>query len=429
MRHVTLTSFILAAAFGAAWRAAPAQDRDASVSPAIDALVREIEGGKPNALHEFWRDVERAGTPLVESHPHRDSSRITFVYRGAPDVRSVRVSSGLNAMLVDGIEEDFGALGRMQRLPDTDVWHLSLAVGNDVRVSYRLEVTTSDSAASGQLDPLNPRIYRPDRAALRASLLELPDAPPQPWHARTEAGSWRQRKVADSRGSENDVFVYLPAGFDVHRAEPYPVLIGLDSYSFGVGMPGALLLDHLAATGAIPPMVMLAANMPRGDGLDQMELTAVYVVDSLLPRLRAEFNLASDPRRIVISGTSRRGLVAAYVAYARPVSVGNLLSLSGSFYWKPEGEVEYEWLARRFATDSVRPLRVFLAAGKLETVVTPTNRGHYMVATNRNLRNVLAARGYDLEYWEFAGAHSDLSWQDALARGLVALLGAGAAAR
>ncbi|MDP3909407.1 MAG: alpha/beta hydrolase-fold protein [Gemmatimonadales bacterium] len=354
------------------------------------------------------------------------------MYRGGPAVRSVRLSSGLSALLIEGIAPDLHAVGRMQRLTGTDVWYLSFVVGRDLRVSYRFEVvaTPSESTATDVLDPLNPRVYRPDREALRASLLELPGAPSQPWHERDEElGAWRQRKIVDMRGQENDVFVYLPAGFDPQRAEPYPVLVGLDSYSFGIGMPGALLMDHLIATKAIPPTVLLAANLPGGDGLDQMKVTAEYLADRLLPELRAELNLTADRRRVVISGTSRRGLIAMYTAFEKPGAVGNVLSLSGSFYWKPDGESEYEWLTHRFATEETRPLRLFVAAGNLETVVTSANRGHYMVATNRHLRDVLLARGYDVEYWEFAGAHSALSWQDALARGMATLLGEDAPGR
>lgn len=407
-----------------------AQDRQAPASPAIRALASALAGSGPKALDDFWGDVARNGAPLVEPHRSRDSSLVTFVYRGGPAVRSVRLSSGLNALLIERIEPDLQAIGRMQRLAGTDLWHLSLVVGRNLRVSYRFDVATSEDTSQEVLDPLNQRVYRPDREALRASLLELPGAPPQPWHERDEElGTWRQRKMVDMRGRENDVFVYLPAGFDPQRAEPYPVLVGLDSYSFGIGMPGALLMDHLIATKAIPPTVMLAANLPGGSGLDQMDVSAEYVAERLLPQLRAELNLTSDPRRVVIAGTSRRGLIATYTAFARPQAVGNVLALSGSFYWKPEGETEYEWLTHRFATEEIRPLRLFLAVGNLETVVTATNRGHYMLGTNRHLRDVLLARGYDLEYWEFAGAHSDLSWQDALARGLVALLGGDAARR
>jgi enterochelin esterase family protein len=332
----------------------------------------------------------------------------------------VRLSSGLNALLIKGIEQDFKAIGKMQNLGSTDLWYLSMVVSRDVRVSYRFELTGGNEVR----DSLNPHIYRDDRPAIRASLLELPGALPQPWNKRKgELGSWKQLKVKDIRGGENDAFVYLPVDFDRDRVEPYPVLVGLDSYSFGIGMPGAHLLDHLISTKAIPPTVMVAANLPQGDGLEQMETAAEYVANRLLPELRSELNVTSDPGKVVISGTSLRGLIATYIGFVKSEAVGNVLALSGSFYWKPDNETEYEWLTHRFATEEIRPVRLFVSAGTLETVVTPGNHGHYMVATNRHLRDILLARGYDFEYWEFAGAHSDLSWQDGLARGLVWLLG------
>lgn len=404
--------------------AATAQEQTTPTSPAMRGLAAAMIAGKPNALAGFWDDVERRGTPLIEAAAHRDSSLVTFVYRGGSAVRAVRLSSGLNSLLDDWNAAGFTSTGQMDRLVGTDVWYASVVVGRDLRVSYRFAVaTSSDTAYKEVLDTLNPRVYRPDRERLRASLLELPSAPPQPWHARgKELGAWRQRKVADSLGRENDVFVYLPAGFDAQRAEPYPVLIGLDSYSFGIGMPGALIMDHLITTQAIPPTVLVSANVPRGTGLDELKTTTGYVADHLLPRLRSEFNVTSNPKRVVIAGTSRRGLIATYTAFMRPDAVANVLTLSGSFYWKPDGAMEYEWLTHRFATEDKRSLRLFVAAGNLETVVTSNNRGHYMLAANRHMRDVLQARGYEIDYWEFAGAHSDLSWQDGLARGLAELL-------
>jgi len=399
-------------------------------SPTLRTLTTSITTGKTDALETFWYKVEENGTPLVEEHTHKDSSLVTFLYRGSQDVQTIRLSSGLNALLVDGITPDFDALGRMTHLPGTDIWYLSFVVSKQLRVSYYFEATGLDSVAPKVLDPLNDKVYRPDREALRASLLELPGAPRSPWHERhEEKGNWRQRKIVDKQGGKNDVFVYVPAGFDPQRSEPYPVLVGLDSYSFGIGMPGALIMDHLLATEAIPPTVMLAANLPPGSGLSQMEVTAEYVADRLLPQLREELNLTSDPQHVVISGTSWRGLVAAYTAFARPDVAGNVLSLSGSFYWKPENNIEYEWLTHRFATEPMSEIRLFLSAGRLETVVTSKNRGHYMLSTNRRLRDVLFARGYHVTYWEFEGDHSALSWQDALARGLEALLGNGAVIR
>jgi len=431
-RGTTDLLIIVSLLLGGTARTTLAQDQQAPASSTLRALAAAVDARGAEALAEFWRDVERVGSPLVESTSEQDSVLLSFVYRDRPGVRSVRLSSGLNSLLIEGIEPDFRTAGGMRRLSGTDVWYLSIVVARDVRASYRFEVadTTSDGTATEVLDPLNPRVYRPDREALRASLLEMPGAPAQPWHVRgNELGTWRQRKVVDMHGRENAVFVYLPASFDAQRTEPYPVLVGLDSYTFGVGMPGALIMDHLITTNAIAPTVMLATNLPAGSGLDQMQVTAEYVADRLLPALRTELNLTSDPRRVVISGTSLRGLIATYTAFERPEVVGNVLSLSGSFYWKPDGQSAYEWLTHRFATEGMKPVRLFVAVGTLETVVTRTNRGHYMLATNRHLRDVLLARGYQLDYWEFAGAHTDLSWQDGLARGMVSLIGDGSPRR
>jgi enterochelin esterase family protein len=96
--------------------------------------------------------------------------------------------------------------------------------------------------------------------------------------------------------------------------------------------------------------------------------------------------------------------------------------LSGSFYWRPEGDEEFEWLTRRFAREPKRDIELYVTAGTLETVVTPTNRGHYQLATARHLRDVLEAKGYDYVYEEFVGVHDEMNWQSALADALRALL-------
>jgi hypothetical protein len=83
---------------------------------------------------------------------------------------------------------------------------------------------------------------------------------------------------------------------------------------------------------------------------------------------------------------------------------------------------EFEWLTRRFAREPKRDIELYVTAGTLETVVTPTNRGHYQLATARHLRDVLEAKGYDYVYEEFVGVHDEMNWQSALADALRALL-------
>ena len=59
--------------------------------------------------------------------------------RGGEETNSVRLSSGLNALL-KGVEQDFKAIGKMQRMGSTDLSYLSMVVSRDVRVSYRFEL-------------------------------------------------------------------------------------------------------------------------------------------------------------------------------------------------------------------------------------------------------------------------------------------------
>jgi enterochelin esterase family protein len=181
----------------------------------------------------------------------------------------------------------------------------------------------------------------------------------------------------------------------------------------------------MMSRGEIPPTLVVAAPDPAwvGDRLGSYDPAANFLADELLPMLRREYRITDSPDGIVAAGLSRRGMVSAYVAFRRPDAIARVLSLSGSYYWRPPGHRQFEWIPARFAEEPRRDIRLYLAAGELETVVTPTNQGHYLVATNRHMRDVLRAKGYEHRYTEFYGVHSTFNWQDQLAAGLVYLLG------
>lgn len=341
-------------------------------------------------------------------------------------MESVRLASNLNALLIDGIAVDFGALGAMARVPGTDVWYRSFRLRNDVRVPYRFEVARGDSTVT-VLDPLNPVAWEPEQKGLAASILELPGAPDQPWRAYAESdqGDWDAWEFDEGPDAGRTVYIYKPRSWSADRSEPYPVLVGLGAFGHGIGMRVDRIVDHLIETGRLAPMVVALADLESGADATRYESTTAFVAERFLPWLAERYNTTLDAGRVVISGTSRRGMVAALVAHRRADAVGNVISLSGSYYWRPAGEPEYEWVPRLYAGSPVQPVKLYVTAGELETVVTPGNAGHYLVATNRHFRDVLSAAVYKFIYREFNGVHSELNWQDGLADGLVRLIGPG----
>ena len=395
----------------------------ATASPMLSGLAQRVGGGEAGAEATFWAVLERSGAPVVEPDSGRAGhSIVTFVARGGPDIERVRLASNLTALLVEGSFPSPDSLGWLRRLEGTEVWYLSFRLRNDIRVPYRFEIHRRGGGAEMIVDPLNRETWEPGVEELRASILELPGAAPQPWrNASGEEGAGDWDELTDEATGRN-VYVYTPAAWDSTRAAPYPVLIGLGAFGHGIGMRVDRMVDALIEAGRLAPLVVALVDLTRADEATRYGTTADFLLTELLPHLRTRYRVSADPADVVVSGTSRRGMVAALLALEHPETFGNVLSMSGSYYWRPAGEPEFEWVPRRYATAGVRPVRFHLGAGELETFVSPGNRGHYLVATNRHMRDVLKARGYDLEYVEFNGVHSELNWADVLAAGLVQLL-------
>lgn len=67
------------------------------------------------------------------------------------------------------------------------------------------------------------------------------------------------------------------------------------------------------------------------------------------------------------------------------------------------------------------PLRFYLDAGTNE--IDPSGQGADTLLTNRNLRDMLRAKGYEVHYQEFEGDHDPINGRGTLADGLIAFLG------
>jgi enterochelin esterase-like enzyme len=399
-------------------------------SPRLFALQKEIQGGNRAAAEAFWKEIAEKGSPLVEPVPG-DSRNvlITFLWRGDASTR--------NVVMLGGIAGTDFAGNQMTRLPDTDFWYKTFKTRNDARFTYSISQNDSlepfektderDPAAlmnrikNFKADPLNPNRF----PGLLPSLVELPGAPPQQWinvRQGVPAGKIEEHKFKSAiLGNERRLWVYTPPGYNP-SARPLALLLMFDGGAYTRLVPTPVILDNLIAEARIQRLVaVMVDSVSRDAELHCNPLFADFLAKELVPWVREKYNVTSDPRHVVVGGSSAGGLAAAYGALQHPEVFGNVLSQSGAFWWTPEGDAESEWLARQYATSKKLQARFFMNVGLFETTHgregVPTQ-----VVVNRHMRDVLRAKGYDLRYEEFNGGHEYLSWRGLLAEGLIFLL-------
>jgi enterochelin esterase family protein len=409
------------------------QGQELPASPRLAALERELQSGDRGALDRFWAQVALEGTPLVEDLPDDpDAVLATFLWRAEGELRNVVV-----------VSERFGwefERHRMERLLDTDLWHKSYTLRRRDAATYALSPNDSlENIHDAQDHAVRMSTWRPD--PLNRHSLSSPDRPRpdrgSPTLYTTSTESWIRPEVGVQRGwvtrcdlrseilgNERPVWVYTPPGYDPH-GEPCALLLLFDGWSHAHVIPTPTILDSLLAEGAIPPVVtVMLDSLDHDTRLRELAChrpTVRFLTDELMPWVRQRLNVASDPMQTAVGGASIGGLGAAYAALQAPHIFGNVLSQSGSYWWRPEGDPEHEWLARQFAERPKLPLRFYLNVGQLETVSTPGG-GPTQLVVNRHLRDVLRAKGYDVKYEEFLGGHTLLCWRGLLAAGLKAVL-------
>ena len=418
-------------------------------SQRIQALRASVERGDRGCVPAFWTEVERAGAPLIEPIAgDRENMAVTFLWKGAPYTHNVIV---LWLPYVGVAPDEF----LMSRLGETDVWYKTIKVNRKMRLAYTLAPNAArlhpmslafdaDSitmaAAAARPDPLNPKIYRVDPDSVDAaeyrgnSILEMPDAPPQPWLAQgTSVPAGRvekQRFMSASLHNEREIAIYLPPQYSPH-AEPYPLIVFFDEDAYLSLIPTPTILDNLISAKRIPPVVALLIGNAPGDARDR-ELACSpefnrSLIDELLPWANHRYNFTTDPRRTVIAGSSRGGFAAVCAGLLYPGTFGNVLAQSGSFHLIPasnsdpaDAGLEPNWMARKFISSPRKPLRFYLDAGSAE--FNATGGADSILFCTRNLRDVLRAKGYEVYFQEFEGGHDYLSWRGTLADGLIALL-------
>jgi len=394
--------------------------------------IARLRADGPGAVAAFWDEVAARGTPLVEPRDGEPEHRtVTFLWRGDAATTAVVL---LANKLTDPSVWDASTL---ERLPGTDVWHRAFRLRADWRATYQLAPEAGQDgggavvagppsrwgAASARAvpDPYNSRTFPSRYGDAPHSVVELPDAPPQPWCARRPGvprGTLTHHRVASAiLGNERDVWLYTPPGAP-DATRPADALVLLDGEDWATRLPAATILDNLLADGLIAPTVAIMPST-RDNATRWRELAChppfvAFVADELLPWARTRHPLTEDPARTTLAGRSLGALTALFAALERPGRFGRVLAQSASLWWPSETDLDAGAgaLTEAYVNAPAVPARFHLEVGLQEWA---------LLARHRHLRDVLTLKGNLVSYVEYHGGHDAICWQGGLAHGLVAL--------
>jgi enterochelin esterase-like enzyme len=245
----------------------------------------------------------------------------------------------------------------------------------------------------------------------------MPDAAPTPLtrRRRNVAHGTLTKQVVEEEfllvGGKRTIYLYQPP-----TSEPCPLLVVLDGQDYRGRGKLANIVDNLIAQGRIRPVAMaLVYHGGRARGIEYTcsETTLGFLVYRVLPLAQAELNLLdirSTPGAYGILGASMGGLMALYAGMRAPRIFGHVLSQSGT--WNISGYEPVIWDLIR--NGPVQPLKIWMDVGRYE----------WLRLCNRDMYDLLSARGYNVAYREYNAGHNYPAWRNDLWRGLELLFGA-----
>ncbi len=365
---------------------------------AIEALI----ASKPDQakVQAFMKDRR---FPIVED------AQITFVWLGQADGVSLR-------HWIYGLE----SASALARVPNTDLWYLTLEIPHGSRVEYKFELHRGGQNTWIE-DPLNPNRARDPFGANSVLHGEGYEAPS--W---SHPDPIARRGALDSFSFDSRVFgrrqiqLYLPARF--RRTRQYPLLVVHDGSDYLNYTGMKTILDNLIHRLEIPELIVAFTDSP--DRLREYandERQARFLTEELFPKLAKRLPLVDRPQARCVMGASF-GAVASFATACRyPGFWGRLLLQSGSFAFTDIGRSNrrgplfdpiVEFVNAYRAAPSAVSERVFVSCGVYES----------LIYENRTLVPLLSASGMDVRFVEARDGHNWENWRDRLREGLSWLL-------
>lgn len=315
---------------------------------------------------------------------------------------------------------------RFQQLPSTKLHFVTQRVPKDARFNYGFNYFILDKAGpNGEIE------YR-DVIHAYDGTVEMPNAPIQKYINEREnvtKGTLLPTSIKSKiLGEDRKITIHTPASYD--SKTPHNLLIVFDGESYGARpnrssrIPTPTIIDNLIAENKITPTVtILVWSMGKRSKDLVSEKFGDFITKELVSWVRSEYNIHPNPDKVVLAGSSRGGFASSFIAFRHSDVIGNVLSQSGS-YWIKGTENENHWiypeengkLINLYKQSKRLPIKFYMDIGLYDA-------GASMLGMNRQFRDILELKGYEVDYREFKGGHNYVNWRGTLSDGLIALIG------
>lgn len=221
-------------------------------------------------------------------------------------------------------------------------------------------------------------------------------------------------RLLDFQCSDSRIFPGISHSFRVHVPQQYSADTPTRLMIFQDGslyldpegeVRGGIVLDNLIHQQQIP--VMLGVFVDPGqpghrnveyDGDD--DKYASFLLEEVIPQIRAEFNVSDAVGDWGICGGSSGGDCAFTAGWTRPDRFRRVISFLGSFAQMPGGNPYPEAIRR----ESAKPLRIFMQAAHRDLNWNAAEMN--WLSENLQVAAALAERGYDFRFVLGDGGHS-----------------------
>lgn len=298
-------------------------------SPKINILMEKIKSGDTDSISQFWRDIERYGSPLIEEiHGDDENVLITFLYKGDSNVKNILIYGSF-----PGFRYEENIMGRVL---DTDIWYRTYIIKNNVKFKYNFSLNYDFDndykkiKEKSILDSLNFNkiVFAKDNEISDStetmnSLVVLPKAKKDIWtgdRAGIEKGKVELHRILNlDNESSRRVWVYTP--FDYKNcSEKFNLLVLTDGFDYLNYLSAKEVLDNLIDEKKIPSTVcvLIDNSINRFDELTCNENFSYFIGETLMPWIWKNYSVSTQPEKTIIGGVSLGGLNSTYLAFKYP---------------------------------------------------------------------------------------------------------------